>query len=228
MAQHEFLPLCDVLFNIISLAAYFCDIVFDVVMGYALFVHRKYDWFIVTLFFVIFSSITQQVISTRWYLRVAKSRAVKDDKDVDIKLLSVVKQPSVIFVLILHVAQLGAFWRYFKLFVPVDLRFVKYEVRDLCMLRLVHAFCESMPLLLIQLFLYWEDLSPEFVDLNTVSILLSLFSVCWALASFSKNVRMHNVHKLVLTWLGVIFQVGSFLFPKYNMFVKYFKTIVLF
>jgi XK-related protein len=33
-----------------------------------------------------------------------------------------------------------------------------------------------------------------------------LFSVCWALASFSKNVRLHNVHRLVLTWLGVIFQ----------------------
>lgn len=208
MAQHEFLPLCDVLFNIISLAAYFCDIVFDVVMGYALFVHNQYDWFVVTIFFVIFSSITQQIISTRWYLRVAKSRTVNDDKDVDIKLLSVIKQPSVIFVLILHAAQLGVFWRYFKLFIPVDLRFVKYEVRDLCMLRLVHAFCESMPLLLIQLFLYWENYSPEFVDLNTVSVLLSLFSVCWALASFSKNVRMHNVHKLVLTWLGVIFQVS--------------------
>lgn len=28
----------------------------------------------------------------------------------------------------------------------------------------------------------------------------------WALASFSKNVRAQNVHRLVLTWLGVIFQ----------------------
>lgn len=32
----EFLPICDVLFNVISLAGYFCDVVFDVVMGYAL------------------------------------------------------------------------------------------------------------------------------------------------------------------------------------------------
>jgi XK-related protein len=45
-----------------------------------------------------------------------------------------------------------------------------------------------------------------FKDLNTISAFLSLFSVCWALASFSKNVRVHNVHRLVLTWLGVIFQ----------------------
>lgn len=34
--QYEFLPLCDVLFNIISLASYFCDVVFDLAMGYAL------------------------------------------------------------------------------------------------------------------------------------------------------------------------------------------------
>jgi hypothetical protein len=34
--QHEFLPLCDVLFNIISLASYFCDVVFDLAMTYAL------------------------------------------------------------------------------------------------------------------------------------------------------------------------------------------------
>lgn len=34
--QHEFLPLCDVLFNIISLASYFCDVVFDLAMVYAL------------------------------------------------------------------------------------------------------------------------------------------------------------------------------------------------
>ncbi|XP_065226228.1 uncharacterized protein LOC135849652 [Planococcus citri] len=207
MAQHEFLPLCDVLFNIISLAAYFCDIVFDVVMGYALFVHNQYDWFLVTMFFVTFSSIMQQIISAKWYLRDARSKSVQDDnKDIDTELLSVIKQPNVVFVLILHAAQLGVFWRYFKLFIPVDLRYVKYEVRDLCMLRLVHAFCESMPLLLIQLYLYWENHSSEFVDLNTVSVLLSLFSVCWALASFSKNVRKHNVHRLVLTWLGVIFQ----------------------
>lgn len=48
--------------------------------------------------------------------------------------------------------------------------------------------------------------AKTFKDLNTISAFLSLFSVCWALASFSKNVRVHNVHRLVLTWLGVIFQ----------------------
>jgi hypothetical protein len=144
-------------------------------------------------------------------------------------------------VIALHGAQLGIFWRYAKLFVPVDLRFVKHEVRDLCILRLIHAFCEAAPMLLIQCYLLMTMQSNEdtnigssvkfktlggqlsthlvqqstivhqyqqktFKDLNTISAFLSLFSVCWALASFSKNVRVHSIHRLVLTWLGVIFQ----------------------
>lgn len=100
-------------------------------------------------------------------------------------------------------------FRYFKLFLPVDLRYVKFEVRDLCMLRLLHAFCESMPLLLLQSYLLWTDEGVwlHLRDLNKVAVGLSTISVCWALASFGKNVRMQNVHRLVLTWLGVIFQV---------------------
>ena len=107
----------------------------------------------------------------------------------------------------MHMMGMGVLWRYFKLFIPVDLRTVKHEVRDLCMLRLVHAFIEAAPMLLVQLYLIW--LKPgrgDVKDLNIVSTVLSLVSVCWALASFNKNVRRQNVHKLVLTWLGVIFQ----------------------
>lgn len=38
-----------------------------------------------------------------------------------------------------------------------------------------------------------------------MSASLSLFSICWSLASFSKHVQ--NVDKLVLTWLGVVSQL---------------------
>merc|ERR1719215_558755 len=44
------------------------------------------------------------------------------------------------------------------------------------------------------------------LEINVISMALSLFNVCWALASFTKNIRSHNVHRLVLTWIGVIFQ----------------------
>ncbi|RZF33331.1 hypothetical protein LSTR_LSTR007676 [Laodelphax striatellus] len=195
MAQYEFLPLCDVLFNIISLASYFCDVVFDVVMGYALWQRGQGAWALFTMSFVLLSLVVSQAVSLRWYRYKHKP-------------VSAIKRFATCSIVFLHIIQFGILWRYFKLFIPVDLRFVKYEVRDLCMLRLVHAFIEAAPMLLVQLYFLFHETSvtKEFVDLNLVSVILSLFSVCWALASFSKNVRMQNVHRLVLTWLGVIFQ----------------------
>lgn len=129
----EFLPLCDLLFNIISLAAYFCDIVFDSVTVYTLYLQRNTVWFAVALFFVVFSGVVSQILSLRWYHARPKG-------SVRINLC----------VLLTHALQCGVLWRYFKLFIPVDLLSVKHEVRDLCMLRMVHAFCEASPMLLIQ------------------------------------------------------------------------------
>ena len=58
-----------------------------------------------------------------------------------------------------------------------------------------------------QVYLVFVKSSLEDVTENEkTSIALSLMSVCWALASFSKNARRRNLHKLILTWLGVIFQ----------------------
>ncbi|XP_058065594.1 uncharacterized protein LOC131215224 [Anopheles bellator] len=273
----EFLPLCDVLFNVISLAGYFCDVVFDLVLGYALYERQKFTYFTAVIVIVSFSLIISQVVSIRWYLNKRKIRnatastagppgsdpgTVGTDPPLANSLEKKKKKPAAglrglaagrtdrsqyygrYIVFALHVSQLGVLWRYAKLFVPVDLRHVKHEVRDLCMLRLVHAFCEAAPMLLLQLYVLVnlqseaqlsslklkslaggghhlpsaastalvqqtslvEQQQKTFRDLNMVSATLSLFSVCWALASFSKNVRLRHVHRLVLTWLGVIFQ----------------------
>lgn len=212
----EFLPLCDVLFNVISLAGYFCDVVFDVVMGYALLERGYKGTFAAAISIVLTSLLISQIISLRWYLHIwSSSEETRKGRPPWMPVL-------------LHCLQLGVLWRYGKLFVPVDLRNVKHEVRDLCMLRLVHAFCEAAPMLLLQLHVLFEHkieynthsefiiprepsideptANKAFAELNVISASLSLFSVCWALASFSKNVRLQNVHRLVLTWLGVIFQ----------------------
>ncbi|XP_055855141.1 uncharacterized protein LOC129918559 [Episyrphus balteatus] len=259
----EFLPLCDVLFNVISLAGYFCDVVFDVVLGYALLERGRVGYFTIVISLVLLSLIVSQIVSFRWYWNNMKRKradlaansaqandngelAVPEKKDVfgdcgDSQAMRF-KTYSIIAV---HAIQCGVLWRYAKLFVPVNLRRVKHEVRDLCMLRLVHGFCEAAPMLLLQLYLLitiqsdskflsegsevklktlsgktyspgltitqqsslaQQQTEKTFKDLNVVSASLSLFSVCWALASFSKNVRLQKVHRLVLTWLGVIFQ----------------------
>lgn len=57
----EFLPICDNLFNVISLAAYFCDCVFDIVLGYALLERGRINFFIAVVLIIAGSLIVSQV-----------------------------------------------------------------------------------------------------------------------------------------------------------------------
>ncbi|XP_050293633.1 XK-related protein 6-like [Anthonomus grandis grandis] len=185
----EFLPLCDLLFNVVSLAVYFCDLVFDLLVVYAL-CRNGFTLFLAQCLMSIgLTMLICQVVSFKWYLS---------------------KKPRILLqaiVLGLHVCQLGILWRYARLLVPVDISSVKKEVRDLCILRLVHGFLQAAPMLLLQLSLLTDSNNSLGVprDLVTVSAALSLFSVCWSLASFSKHVQ--SVDRLVLTWLGVVSQL---------------------
>lgn len=60
MTDVQFLPLCDVLFNILSLAIYFCDVVFDLVLGYALFERQNVLLGVFVVFLVLCSLIVSQ------------------------------------------------------------------------------------------------------------------------------------------------------------------------
>jgi hypothetical protein len=187
----EFLPICDVLFNVVSLASYFCDVVFDIIATYTFLVSGLYVWFWISIISIVFSLVTCQIISAKWMVMQERYRNMSRRR---LALLSVV-----------HGLGGGMVWRYSLLFAPIQLEHVKQEMRNLCVLRMIHGFAESMTLLLIQL--YIACTSPDSVkEINVISMALSLFNVCWALASFTKNIRQHNVHRLVLTWLGVIFQ----------------------
>lgn len=83
---------------------------------------------------------------------------------------------------------------------------VKREMRNLCILRLIHGFIQGLPLLFVQGFLL-SIKSPFTSQVHSVSLALSFFGICWSLASFNKNVRSRDIEKLVLTWIGVIVQL---------------------
>lgn len=216
----EFLPLCDLLFNIISLAAYFCDVVFDSVTAYTLYLNDQILWLVVALMLIFTSAVTSQLLSYKWYLRERRFREQMRHlhrreqcsatgelaEDADAILTSPYEVHSPLALAATHICLCGVLLRYFKLFVPVNLSTVKREVRDLCVLRMVHGFCQAAPMLLLQVYLLWMKPMDTVTDLNVISIFLSLFTLCWALSSFSKNIRQCQIHKLVLTWLGVIFQ----------------------
>ncbi|XP_078034123.1 uncharacterized protein LOC144468486 [Augochlora pura] len=228
--QHEFLPLCDVLFNIISLASYFCDVVFDFAMVYALAHHSIAPSILFPLSIVLIATslIISQIVSVRWYLWGARGRLTgKTIADCNVNEKKENGNWAIWCVLLLHSTQVGVLWRYFKLFIPVNLTYVKHEVRELCVLRLIHAFCEAAPMLLLQLYLLSIGVnsdsnidvekaketeprdSEKLAKLTAVSAGLSLWSVCWAVASFSKGAaRLRNLERLVLTWLGVLAQLA--------------------
>ena len=44
----NFLPICDLLFNFISVASYFCDVAFDIIVTYTLY-QSETVWFLVLL-----------------------------------------------------------------------------------------------------------------------------------------------------------------------------------
>lgn len=61
MPTKSFLPLCDVLFNVISLAEYFCNVIFDLVLVYALFSRGLQNLFIIVLLIILSSLFVSQV-----------------------------------------------------------------------------------------------------------------------------------------------------------------------
>lgn len=129
----EFLPLCDLLFNVVSLAAYFCDLVFDLLVVYALYDRGLTTPFAQCLSVILLTMLVTQILSLKWYCK---------KKPLDI---------AKVIVIVLHCLQMGMLWRYARLMVPVHLATVKQEVRDLCILRVVHGFLQAAPMLLLQL-----------------------------------------------------------------------------
>lgn len=233
MSEKHLLPLCDLLFAIISLTLLFCSIVFNVALTYALYLRGNRVYSLIAFCIIAFSSVVCQLISLRWYLKNVRATSIVDEKAPAMD----ASWKSHRFTFVCHLLGSGIFLRYSKLFVPVDLKTVKNDFRDLSIIRVVQAFSECFPMLLLQLKLYIEiqneaiynnletiggeqhqppssSLSTSrhqekaFRDLNVVSGILSLCSICWALASFNKHVRLSSVRQLVLTWAGVIVQVS--------------------
>lgn len=71
MMATEFLPICDNLFNVISLAAYFCDCVFDIVLGYALLERGRINFFIAVVLIISGSLIVSQVRMISIWLKMS-------------------------------------------------------------------------------------------------------------------------------------------------------------
>lgn len=240
----EFLPICDLMFNLISMIIYFCENTFGIIALIALYYHTAFgSWALIGAAFVLASNSICQYLSFNWLYKTKldenqrKREAREELKDeegcerrfyngigsnmqnhqygscnwlphsgteLQLKFLLVVALEAV-----LHIACLGFLLRYIKLVIPVkDTTRIKREARDLCMLRMIHGFIQSVPLIILQAHIVCSQTSAASItNLSIISVILSLINVCWALASFTKYARKKYMHKFVLTWLGIISQL---------------------
>ena len=72
------------------------------------------------------------MVSIRWYLWGARGKLKNNVTNNECNLNNEKRTASwtIGLVLLLHSTQGGVLWRYFKLFIPVDLAYVKHEVRS--------------------------------------------------------------------------------------------------
>ena len=226
----DFLPVCDLLFNFVSVTFYFCDIAFDILVLKECYELAAFEGekngdnikivsnVVVPLVSVMMISLfTSQIFSLKWYIEdsVQRKRTWKDLSVKDWLVLTV------------HLLQCSVLWRYTKLLIkPLALRNVKSEMRNLCILRMIHSMCQSIFFLLIQghlvltkllearkasdgNYLPQDDSSESrqpMLEVHYISMSFNMINICWSLASFNKNIQRKDVEKLVLTWIGVIFQ----------------------
>lgn len=158
----EYLPICDLLFNIVSLIIYFGGVIFEWITIYVLF-REGNQWYIPMIACVLLASFLSQVLSVRWFVR----RDAEEISDVNWS------SPGNLGILMTHALQSGIYWRYLRLFVPVNFLTVKHEVGTLCILRMVHAFTDSAPMLLIQVIIILLKLLPFPVMTRVQTCLIS-------------------------------------------------------
>ncbi|XP_063968751.1 XK-related protein 6-like [Lytechinus pictus] len=202
----------DALFILGGMIMYIADLVTDLVVGVQYFREGYALWAIMTFIFVLLPSLVLQYFSFRWFVSDLDEDPEHKKKGLFAKLWSWCQW------LFTHVLQLGAvkrYWRtlkfglrsrrdhgYYKLMI--------YEYRDITMLRLLEAFMESAPQLVLQVYIMVE--SEELYWLTAASAIVSLSSLAWALEAYHKALRDSRADKKKITYYGVVLRITWRLF----------------
>ncbi|XP_033097953.1 uncharacterized protein LOC117101940 [Anneissia japonica] len=191
--QHSTFNFFDASFLLISMATYLVDIVTDMIVCVQYLNANEYFWGFLTLFFTIAPSIIVHIFSARWYL-------IDDDMTTSDWLL--------------HVFQLGTLKRYVCVFQTglearrshdaSDFELLCHQQSDVSMLRLFESFMESAPQIVLQLYIMVATNDENYF--TGVSAAVSLTSLCWAIAAYSKAQRKIRIDKERISWPGLVFQ----------------------
>lgn len=134
-----------------------------------------------------------QLVSVAWYL----------EDDIDLGWFDIA----------MHILQLGPILRYVKALKLgfQDRRTLSYsEMRDASMIRLLEAFFESAPQLVLQLYIMASQNDAD--TITVVSACLSLVSLSWAIGAYSKALRAVRLDRPSLSlsgvWIQCVWRIG--------------------
>ncbi|KAL2085165.1 hypothetical protein ACEWY4_018485 [Coilia grayii] len=186
--------------TVIGLVLYVVDIVSDAFLGAKYLYDGHVTWGVLTFLFVLCASVCTQIFSYRWFSD-DKSEPSGDDAKVSCV--------SWDFITGLHILQMGIFTRYFQL-LRSSFRVLRSkcasgdsearvhrglfgQATDLSMLRLFEAFLESVPQLLLQLYIVLLGHGHISV-LQFISMVASFFNVSWAMVDYRRCHRRSLPH----------------------------------
>ncbi|XP_072545378.1 XK-related protein 6 [Salminus brasiliensis] len=212
----------DCLWIVLALLVFFGDVGTDVWLAADYYSRRDYLWCGLTLFFVLVPSVLVQILSFRWFVQDytggglgavegLSRRAGVHGRDRCCHIAVWVWHAAV------HVLQLGQVWRYIRtMYLGIQSRrqtehrrrfywAMMYEYADVNMLRLLETFLESAPQLVLQLCIMIQKNRAE--TLQCMSLLASLLSLSWVLASYHKLLRDSRDDKKSMSYRGALIHI---------------------
>ncbi|KAF3703552.1 XK-related protein 9 [Channa argus] len=191
------------LLTVAGLLLYVVDIWTDIVLALKYFQEKQFVWTVLTLVFVLTGQLVTQAFSYAWYC--------DDMNDVLINPSGItISGMSKCKLTVIHLFGMGIFTRYYHLlkkgfkavwtttnsYAVEDERNVHHSLfclaTDLSMVRLFEAFLESVPQLLLQLYIVLGHQKCSIMQY--LSTTFSFFNIAWALVDYRRCLRRSLPH----------------------------------
>ncbi|XP_051952300.1 XK-related protein 6-like [Xyrauchen texanus] len=216
----------DCLWIVLALLVFFWDVGTDLWLAIDYYTKQDYLWFGLTLFFVLVPSVLVQILSFRWFMQDCTGGGLGSVEGLRSRMATGCPGTRVygrekccrlsvwVWQTLIHILQMGQVWRYIRtMYLGIQSRKQKenqrrfywammYEYADVNMLRLLEAFLESAPQLVLQLCIMIQKNRAE--TLQCVSAVTSLLSLSWVLASYHKLLRDSRDDQKSMSYRGAL------------------------
>ncbi|XP_067004321.2 uncharacterized protein [Anabrus simplex] len=183
----------DMCIVLLSLGTFIADLSTDIILVVSYFNHGHLFWAVSTLLLVILPATVVQMFSMRWHII---------DEAVDH------------WHWIAHIFLMGIVHRYVLVLKtgfearssgdPIDFQRLYHQQSDICMLRLFESFMESAPQLVLQLYIMIT--MEDWRSWTGISAAVSLGSLAWAVAAYTRAMRRARPDKKCVSWPGLALQ----------------------